>query len=191
MRKLIIYLLIIFVSTVTQAQDNKNKIFSFKAILLNTEYSDFPSKYKNNCDSPRVDKPFFCIENIQVGEIPMDVEFYFKNNKLQHIEAYFPREKFNLVILSLAEKYGKQNTWDFQKDKYVWYSSDPDLENSIPDELTALHTADSIPISSISKAVHKIPLSVIRYESMQSIRENAIKRESKQKNDIKNISDDL
>ena len=171
--------------------------FSFKGILLNSSYSDFPSSYKVDCTPISKDKTFFCLKGVEVGSVLMHAEFYFKQDRLADIEAYFPSDKFDLVILALVKKYGKEQKWDAKQ--YVWRSSALSIEAPPPDELTVLRVAQSEPIdccrSIIAAGAGKVwepdSWSVLRYESMQEVRDRAAERTRKQDREVGDVSKEL
>lgn len=180
---------LVLASLAAQSQVQTPITFSFKGILLNSDYSTFPLSYKDDCTPIRSSKTLVCVKHVEVGKIPMDAEFYFKDNRLDAIEAYFPADKYDVVIMALQKKYGKWEEWNAKQ--YVWYSTPPSLDSPPPDELTVLRVTDFMPSGKVGQGASGVALSNIRYLSMKTARDKAAARDKSSEQEISNASQDL
>lgn len=174
---------------VAQSQALYSIQFAFKDIPLDSEFAVFPSSYKDDCTPTKANNTFFCLKHVEVGSISMDAEFYFRDNRLAMIEGYFPREKFDLVFMAVAKKYGKYQERNAKQ--YIWRSFAPSFDLPPPDVLTLIREADSLPIVQAGQVATGQTLAVIRYESLQSVRDHAAARAKSEEKEIGKASKDL
>ena len=182
-------LLAVLVAFSAQAQKALPNPYGFESVRLEMQFSQVPSQYKTDCESPSDKRYTFCFYRTELGGVELSAEFYFVEDRVQSIRVHFARENFDTIWLALRERYGKEA--ERSGDRVEWFSGSRDLGQPMPDQLTLHRSADPRPTPDGKYIKDGVQYALIEYESLAQVRDQAKKRQDQRERQIRDISNKL